>query len=207
MPEKLFHIIQKYGAVYMKKKREWLVDIHLYPLIKLELQKFCRRKWVILNTIPEQVFELFSHRIPFSFDFLQNIVGYNYQNDILRKPSLKQLPTNLFNSLYDFQKVGVQFGIDNHGRCLIGDEMGVGKTIQAISIAYLYRKDWPLMIICPSSLRLTWRDEILTWCKGFIDDTSIQICMSSYEDLDPSKTIYIASYQISNRLAPVLERT
>ena len=43
--------------------------------------------------------------------------------------------------------------------------MGVGKTIQAISIAYLYRKDWPLLIICPSSLRLTWRDEIMTWTK------------------------------------------
>jgi SWI/SNF-related matrix-associated actin-dependent regulator 1 of chromatin subfamily A len=48
---------------------------------------------------------------------------------------------------------------------LLGDEMGVGKTIQAISIAYLYRKDWPLMVICPSSLRLTWRDEILNWVK------------------------------------------
>jgi SNF2 family DNA or RNA helicase len=43
--------------------------------------------------------------------------------------------------------------------------MRVGKTIQAISIAYLYRKDWPLMVICPSSLRFTWRDEILNCIK------------------------------------------
>jgi SWI/SNF-related matrix-associated actin-dependent regulator 1 of chromatin subfamily A len=43
--------------------------------------------------------------------------------------------------------------------------MGVGKTIQAISLAYLYKKDWPLMVICPSFLRLIWRDEILNWIK------------------------------------------
>ncbi len=41
--------------------------------------------------------------------------------------------------------------------------MGVGKTIQAISIAYLYKKDWPLLIITPSSLRFNWRDEVMNW--------------------------------------------
>ena len=34
-----------------------------------------------------------------------------------------------FKGLYKFQKEGVQFGISKNGRCLIGDEMGVGKTI------------------------------------------------------------------------------
>ena len=48
--------------------------------------------------------------------------------------------------------------------------MGVGKTIQAISIAYLFRNDWPLLIICPSSLRLTWRDEIINWAKVITED-------------------------------------
>jgi SWI/SNF-related matrix-associated actin-dependent regulator 1 of chromatin subfamily A len=62
--------------------------------------------------------------------------------------------------------------------------MGVGKTIQAIAIAYLYRKDWPLVIICPSSLRLIWRDEILNWCK-VIKEEQIQILSSSYDDLNP----------------------
>jgi len=35
---------------------------------------------------------------------------------------------------------------------LIGDEMGVGKTIQAIGLAYIYKNEWPLLIFCPSSL-------------------------------------------------------
>ncbi len=41
--------------------------------------------------------------------------------------------------------------------------MGVGKTIQALSIAYIYKTDWPLLIITPSSLRYTWKDEIAKW--------------------------------------------
>jgi hypothetical protein len=31
--------------------------------------------------------------------------------------------------MYEFQKDGVNFGLNNHGRILIGDEMGVGKTV------------------------------------------------------------------------------
>jgi SWI/SNF-related matrix-associated actin-dependent regulator 1 of chromatin subfamily A len=53
---------------------------------------------------------------------------------------------------------------------MIGDEMGVGKTIQAISIAYLFQKDWPVLIITPSSLKFSWRDEILTWIEHIRPD-------------------------------------
>ena len=30
--------------------------------------------------------------------------------------------------------------------------MGVGKTIQAVGLAYIYKNEWPLLIFCPSSL-------------------------------------------------------
>ena len=42
-------------------------------------------------------------------------------------------------------------------------QMGLGKTIQAISIAKIYEHEWPLLIITPSSLRLVWRDELIKW--------------------------------------------
>ena len=73
------------------------------------------------------------------------------------------LPEKIGQSLYQFQKEGIQFGIQRFGRILIGDEMGVGKTLQAIGIAYLYRLDWPMLIITPASLKFTWRDELLNW--------------------------------------------
>jgi SNF2 family DNA or RNA helicase len=53
--------------------------------------------------------------------------------------------------------------VDHHCRVLLGDEMGVGKTIQAISLSYLYQRDWPVLIIAPSSLKYAWKDEILQW--------------------------------------------
>ena len=82
--------------------------------------------------------------------------------------------------------------------------MGVGKTIQAISIAYLYRNDWPLLIICPSSLRLTWRDEIMNWIK--LPEDQIQIFVSSFDEFSPKCSVYIISYNIANRLSGCLMR-
>lgn len=38
-----------------------------------------------------------------------------------------------------FQSEGVRFGLERGGRVLIGDEMGVGKTVQAITLASCYQ--------------------------------------------------------------------
>ena len=41
--------------------------------------------------------------------------------------------------------------------------MGLGKTLQALSIAYYYKDDWPLLIIVPSTMKYPWIDEIEKW--------------------------------------------
>lgn len=41
--------------------------------------------------------------------------------------------------------------------------MGLGKTLQAISVAYYYKTEWPLLIIVPSSLRYCWIEEFEKW--------------------------------------------
>jgi len=41
--------------------------------------------------------------------------------------------------------------------------MGLGKTLQAISIAYYYKDVWPLLIVAPSSVKFSWIDEIEKW--------------------------------------------
>ena len=41
--------------------------------------------------------------------------------------------------------------------------MGLGKTIQALAIAYYYKNEWPLLIACPSSICLLWIEEIEKW--------------------------------------------
>jgi len=76
------------------------------------------------------------------------------------------LPSSLWNRLMGFQKEGVQFVVRHQGRAYIGDEMGLGKTIQALASMLYYRTDWPVLIVCPSSLRLVWmvRELLLICC-------------------------------------------
>ena len=59
---------------------------------------------------------------------------------------------DLQNALMPFQREGVLFGLKNRGRVLIADEMG--KTLQAIALAAVYRNEWPVLVVCPSALRL-----------------------------------------------------
>lgn len=48
------------------------------------------------------------------------------------------MPSSLASVLLPFQREGVRFGLRHDGRCLIADEMGVGKTLQAIALASCY---------------------------------------------------------------------
>lgn len=58
---------------------------------------------------------------------------------------------------YGFQKEGIAYSIQNT-RTLIGDEPGLGKTIQAIA-SVVSLNAFPCLVICPSSLKLNWKEE------------------------------------------------
>ena len=65
--------------------------------------------------------------------------------------------------LLPFQKEGVEFGKQVKGRVLIADEMGCGKSAQAIRLCLDYADEAPVLIVCPASLRYTWAHEIEKW--------------------------------------------
>jgi len=60
------------------------------------------------------------------------------------------------------------------GRLLLGDEMGLGKTLTSLAIMLAYQTEWPLLILCPASLRYTWPTEIEKWCP-WIPSQSIHV--------------------------------
>eukprot|EP01025_Chloroclados_australasicus_P045835 TRINITY_DN5044_c0_g2_i3.p1 TRINITY_DN5044_c0_g2~~TRINITY_DN5044_c0_g2_i3.p1 ORF type:complete len:882 (-),score=96.13 TRINITY_DN5044_c0_g2_i3:228-2489(-) len=68
-----------------------------------------------------------------------------------------------WNKLFQFQKEGVEYAFSRKGRILLADEMGLGKTVQALTIMGCYEDDWPLLILCPSSMRLVWLGQMDTW--------------------------------------------
>lgn len=60
---------------------------------------------------------------------------------------------------YDYQKQAVKFFEINNGKAILGDQPGVGKTLPAI--AYAAKHKLKTLVICPASLKLGWRKEIL----------------------------------------------
>uniref|UniRef100_A0A8B9TF51 Zinc finger RANBP2-type containing 3 n=1 Tax=Anas platyrhynchos TaxID=8839 RepID=A0A8B9TF51_ANAPL len=88
---------------------------------------------------------------------------------------LSFLPERLRKKLLPFQEKGIIFALQRNGRCMIADEMGLGKTIQAIAISYYYKKEWPLLIVVPSSLRYPWVDEMEKWIPELSPDDIIII--------------------------------
>lgn len=70
------------------------------------------------------------------------------------------IPT-LSGNLMPYQKAGVAYAL-SVGRCLIADQMGLGKTVEAI--ATLEARDaFPTVIVCPASLKENWKREINKW--------------------------------------------
>jgi SWI/SNF-related matrix-associated actin-dependent regulator 1 of chromatin subfamily A len=72
-----------------------------------------------------------------------------------------ELALPLKMELFDYQTVGADFGIRMR-RWLCADEMGLGKTSQAIAAAVGWNR-WPILVICPKSLRANWKLEIEQW--------------------------------------------
>ncbi len=71
-----------------------------------------------------------------------------------------QIATNFDTTgLFPFQVTGAAF-LSNKHRCLLGDEMGTGKTVQTLAAL---PKDIGTIVVCPASLKFNWRDEANKW--------------------------------------------
>jgi SWI/SNF-related matrix-associated actin-dependent regulator 1 of chromatin subfamily A len=110
------------------------------------------------------------------------------------------MPEKLFKSLFKFQLEGLIFGVKSFGRVLLADEMGIGKTLQAIAIAWYFRNDWPLLIVVPSFLKQIWRLEILKWLYPDVTEKDIQIIESAKDRWRYEASVYILSYDLAHKV-------
>ncbi len=98
---------------------------------------------------------------------------------------------------FEHQKVGVKFLLDKK-KCIMADDMGVGKTTQSILAALEVNSDKTL-IICPSSLKINWGREI----GLFTDEEDISIIKSG--EWNPKK-FTIINYDILKNFHTITER-
>ena len=73
--------------------------------------------------------------------------------------------------------------------------MGLGKTMQAIALAFYYFDDWPLLVVCPASVKFQWVDALLGWVPGLTRSDIIEIDSKKKGDsVGKSKLVVITSY-------------
>jgi len=156
-------LLLKYNGVFDNKMNLWVVPYVNYESLYKELNEIegINRKLHKIGSIAKECYEHKSlTTLIIKRKKKEETIDYTKDN-MVRK--VESLPDKLRNALYDFQVEGVKFGIEHHCRFLLADEMGVGKTIQAISLAYIYRDSWPVLIVCPGSMKYLWKGEIQTW--------------------------------------------
>lgn len=80
---------------------------------------------------------------------------------------------NLKVEPYEYQKEGIEAGL-RWKRFLIGDEPGLGKTLQSIGVVDTANA-YPCLVICPSSLKINWQREFekFTDKKALVLDNSV----------------------------------
>ena len=112
------------------------------------------------------------------------------------------VPEKLLKALYPFQREGVEEIIRKNGKAILADEMGLGKTIQALAVAAHYRKDWPLLIVSPSSVKFSWLIELTQWIGEIVNKDNILVLYTGkdVEKIRNSLKVVITSYEMTTKI-------
>lgn len=108
-------------------------------------------------------------------------------------PSIFEAPEGL--NYFPFQAAGIDFCLSNpNHNSLIGDEPGLGKTIQAVGYSSATGAS-NMLIVAPASLLFNWAKEVRRWHLN--RDITIQVITTSKMDLDPTRDVHVVSYSLA----------
>lgn len=135
---------------YVPARKIWVVPCHLDSLTavtKLAIENGYEIEPDVQDTIND-VLEKYHHRVE-----LSHAKDGDYHIE---------LPDGL--ELYPFQRIGVQY-LDTVDNGLVADQMGLGKTVQAL-VAISVRNQYPAIVVCPASIKGHWARETMKWLPG-----------------------------------------
>uniref|UniRef100_A0A8C3XW12 SWI/SNF-related matrix-associated actin-dependent regulator of chromatin subfamily A-like protein 1 n=1 Tax=Chelydra serpentina TaxID=8475 RepID=A0A8C3XW12_CHESE len=177
---------------YDMKTRKWSFLLEDYPRLMEAVQRLLS---VEVEPLPKPVIQAFSPQ--FGEPALR-------VSDI-PEADLSAVDSKIVMSLMPFQREGVNFAISREGRLLLADDMGLGKTIQAICIAAYYRKEWPLLVVTPSSVRFTWAEAFHRWLPS-LSPESTNVILTGKDNLS-AKLINIISFDLLSKMDKQLKDT
>jgi ATP-dependent DNA helicase len=102
-----------------------------------------------------------------------NLIDIYLDEERAKRESVRDILTNeevqlnvpYSDKLRDYQRTGVAF-ILQVGNALLGDDPGLGKTLQGITVCELVDKSKGVLILCPTGARMGWYDEITKWTNS-----------------------------------------
>ena len=132
---------------------------------------------------------------------------FGVQHQFLIRPEImgllqkKMSMKNTFKDirLYPYQAKAVEFFMDADGRALCGDDMGMGKTIEALVYMNTILIK-PALVVCPASVLYKWEAEIKKWTPY-----TCAIITQRKSEL-PDVDIWIMSYDIMSSKADELRK-
>ncbi|NXP82879.1 SMAL1 protein, partial [Ramphastos sulfuratus] len=176
---------------YDMNTRKWNFLLEDYPKLMETLQSLVS---VEVEPLPEAVIQTFAAQ-------MQRSTSQTDTPDA----DLSVVDSKIVSSLMPFQREGVNFAILRNGRLLLADDMGLGKTIQAICIAAYYRKEWPLLVVTPSSVRFTWAEAFHRWLPS-LSPGSTNVIVTGKDNLTAS-LINIVSFDLLSKVDKQLKST
>jgi SNF2 family DNA or RNA helicase len=95
--------------------------------------------------------------------------------------------------LMPYQLTGVEFAEKANARCLIGDEQGLGKTVQAGGLLSLHMEELtPCVIVTKTRVKVQMQREMMRWTKS----KRVQAVFTSKEVAIPGFDIIVTTYDM-----------
>jgi SWI/SNF-related matrix-associated actin-dependent regulator of chromatin subfamily A-like protein 1 len=121
--------------------------------------------------------------------------------ELLDEAPLKNV---LGRGLRDYQERGVSALrriTKDVGGAILADDMGLGKTRQAIEFVQSFPPPTRALIVCPGSVRETWREELRKWATGTVAVLNPATTKADKKDWeDSAEAVWvITSYELADR--------
>lgn len=153
------------------------------------------KTWVISNEFTEEVVKF---GLKWDFQIAKNISEFVDEMMANREAIFNlSLATetdieikNVSDALLPYQKAGVSYLLRAR-RAILGDQPGLGKTLQALS-AVVSEKAFPMVVVCPNTLKLNWVNEI----EKFYPDLIVNVVSGKKSELLPKADVTVVNYDI-----------